>query len=356
MSQSQKRKNMIKISLRYKVALELYASLSLFAAIIIILYYSLFDMIGENLYVLSMGVIGFFIIAFIFFLRTLIMDVNSVKFESDTSKDEPDVVEIRIINKVALEVISSISNIIILAAIFILWITKPGGTSSEVIAIVFIIILLVPMLILLKSLIFDFNLIFMDKKHRDIFLHQLINRKTLVFFVIAIIIILSIFASNKLTTSVGNLYQKSMSTGEENIRDISSNLYITSVAGERNNISKVPITGLTVNIEAMDLDFNFNSITVKFIDKTTTSTLKYGINADESHFYYEGKKTGKGKTILKKGDMGIIQINLSSTKQELYSLDRGKIQLDLGSGRILSRDFKVPEFKNESSVLLYSSD
>ena len=347
---------MIKISLRYKVALELYASLSLFGAIIIILYYSLFDMIGENLYVLSMGFIGFFIIAFIFFLRTLITDVNSVKFETDNNKDEPDIVEIRIINKLALELISSISNIIILAAIFMFWISKSGGGSSEVISIAFIIILLIPMFTLLKSLVFDFNLIFMDKKHRDIFLHQLINRKTLVFFVIAIIIILSIFASNKLTTSMGNLYQKSMSTGEETIRDISSNLYITSIAGERKNISEGPITGLTVYIEAMDLDFNFNSITVKFIDKTTTSTLDYGINADESHFYYEGKMTGKGKTILKKGDTGIIQINLSSTKQELNSFDKGKIQLDLGSSRIISRDFKVPEFKGESRIVLYSTE
>lgn len=347
---------MIKISLRYKVALELYASLSLFGAIIIILYYSLFDLIGENLSVLSMGIIGFFIIAFIFFMRTLITDVNSVKFETDNSKDEPDIVEIRIINKVALELISSISNIIILAAIFMFWLSKSGGGSSEVISIAFIIILLIPMFTLLKSLVFDFNLIFMDKKHRDIFLHQLINRKTLVFFVIAIIIILSIFASNKLTTSMGNLYQKSMSTGEETIRDISSNLYITSIAGERKNISEGPISGLTLYIEAMDLDFNFNSITVKFIDKTTISTLEYGINADESHFYYEGKLTGKGKTILKKGDTGIIKINLSSTKQELNSLDKGKIQLDLGSGRIISRDFKVPEFKGESRIILYSME
>lgn len=346
---------MIKISFRYKVALELYVSLSLFAAILIILYYSFLDMIGENLYVLSMGIIGIFIIAFVFFMRTLITDVNSVKFENDTSKDDPNIVEIRIINKVALEVISSISNIIILAAIFMFWITKPGETSSEVILLVFIIILLIPMLVLLKSLIFDFNIIFMDKKHRENFLHDLINRKTLVFFVIAIIIIFSIFVGNKLITSVGNLYQGSMSTGEETIHDISSNLYITSIAGERKNISKGPIVGLTLYIEAMDLDFNFNSITVKFIDKTNTSTLNYGMNADESHFYYEGKMTEKGKTILKKGDIGIIQINLSSTKQELNSLDRGKIQLVLGGGKIISRDFRVPEFKGESRILLYST-
>ncbi|MDL5502663.1 MAG: hypothetical protein QSU88_05545, partial [Candidatus Methanoperedens sp.] len=88
---------------------------------------------------------------------------------------------------------------------------------------------------------------------------------------------------------MGNLYQKPMSSSEEAITDISSNLYITSIAGVRKNISVGPITGLSIYLEAMDLDFNFNSIIVKFIDKNTSSTLKYGTNADELHFYYEGK-------------------------------------------------------------------
>ena len=52
------------------------------------------------------------------------------------------------------------------------------------------------------------------------------------------------------------------------------------------------------------------------------------------------KGYGIWDTILKKGDVGIITINLSSTKQELYSYDRGTVQLILGNGRIISRDFK----------------
>jgi soluble P-type ATPase len=146
-----------------------------------------------------------------------------------------------------------------------------------------------------------------------------------------------------------------MSGGEQALTDISSKLYITSIAGERKNISEGPITGLSIYLEAMDLDFNFNSITVKFIDKKTSSMLKYGIIADASHFYYEGKMTGKGITILKKGDVGIITINISSTKQELYFNDRGTVQLILGNGKIISRDFKTPEFKGKARILVYSS-
>lgn len=345
---------MIKISLRYKVALELYASLSFFIAAIILIYTTIYDWFSDNLFI-TLAIIGIFLIAFIFFLRTLIMDVNSVKFENDESKEDPNFVEIKLINKVTLELISSISNIIIVTAIFIIGNVTSGGAYPEVISILFIIILFLPLMILLKSLIFDFNLIFMSEKHRENFLSEFVNRKTLVFFVIAIIIIILVFSGNKLVTSVGNLYQKPMSSGEEDITDISSNLYIISIAGDRKNISRGPITGLSIYLEAMDLDFNFNSITVKFIDKKTSSTLKYSTNADESHFYYEGKKTGRGNTILKKNDVGIITINLSSTKQELYSYDRGTVQLILGTGKIISRDFKAPEFKGESMILLYSS-
>lgn len=342
---------MIKITLRYKVALELYASLSLFAAIIILLYYKLSARIGENLYIPTVGIIGFCIIAFIFFLRTLILDVNSAKFEHDESKENANIVEIKVINKVTLEIISTISNFIIIASIFIFGIAKSKGTFSEVLSMAFILFLLIPMITLIKSLIFDFNLLFTNKKHGDNFLNELINRKTILFLFIAIIIIVSISSNNRLVTSVGKLYEKSMTTGEE----FSLNIFITSIAGERKNISDAPVTGLNIYLEALDLDFNINSFTVKFIEENTTSTLKYGITADESHFSYIGKTTGKGNAILRRGEAGIITINLSTTKQELYSYDKGTIQVILGNGKTISKDIKTPELKGDSRILLYSS-
>ena len=140
---------MIKITLRHKVALELYASLSLFTAIIILLYYRLSARIGENLYIPTVGIIGFCIIAFIFFLRTLILDVNSAKFENDESKDDVNVLEIKVINKVTLEIISTISNFIIIASILTFGVARSKGTFSEVLSIAFILFLLIPLLSLL---------------------------------------------------------------------------------------------------------------------------------------------------------------------------------------------------------------
>jgi archaellin len=342
---------MIKITFRYKVALELYASLSLFFVIIILLYYYISDKIRESLFFPVVGMIGLFLIGFIFFMRTLILDVDSVKFESEETRDEPNIVEIKLINKVALEIISSVSNLIIIVLIFLFGFEKSGWIDLEALSMIFIVVLSLPLLILLKSLILDFNLILMNKRHRENFLSELINRKTLVFFIIAILILFSIIASNKMVTSVDNLYDKSMSTGEDTISDISSNLYITSIEGDRT--SDGPVTSLTIYLESMNLDFNFKYITVKLQDKTNISTLKYGQKADESHFYFEGKLTGKGKSILKKGDEGFIKINLSSTKQELYSYDRETIQLDMGNGKIISRDIKTPELNEDTRILLY---
>jgi hypothetical protein len=347
---------MIRISLRQKIALELYATVSLFAAIIILLYYSLFDRIGNKYFLPAVGTIGFCLISFIFFLRTLILDVNSVKFESDDSKDDQSTVEIKRIHKIALEIISSVSNLIIISIIFILGIARSNGDYSDILSKAFIVILLVPMIILLKSLIFDFNLIFIKKKNNESFLHQLINRRSLAFIVIGIIIVISAFSGNFLVTSISNLYGKSISAGDETMSGLSSNLYITGINGEREKISGAPITDLNIYIEAIGFDLNVNSLIVKYTSQTNISTLKYGSNADASHFSYEGKKTGKGSTMLKIGDEGIITINLSLSGQELYSNEKGNIQLIQGNDKTTSKDFTSPGFKEDTLIQLYKQE
>jgi archaellin len=265
-------------------------------------------------------------------------------------------VEIRGIHKIALELISSVSNFIIISAIFIFGISQSKGEYSDILSKAFIVILLFPMIILLKSLIFDFNLIFIKRTKDESFLRQLINRRTLAFIVIAIIIVLAAFSGNILVTSIGNLYGKSISAGDDTISGLSSNLYITGINGERSKISGAPITKLNIYIEAIGFDLNVNSLIVKYTSKTNTSMMKFGSNADASHFSYEGKNTGKGSTILKIGDEGIITINLSLTGQELYSNEKGTIQLIQGNGKTISKDFKSPEFKEDTLIQLYKQE
>jgi len=347
---------MIRISVRHKIALELYATVSLFAVTIILLYYSLFDLIVNKYYLPAVGTIGICLISFIFFLRALIIDVNTVKFESDDSKDDQNMVEIRRIHMMALEIISSVSNLIIISVIFIFGITWSKDGYSNILSQVFIVILLVPILILLKSIISNINLTFIKKKQKESFLYQMINRRTLAFIVLAIIIVISAFSGKILVTSIANLYGKSISAGDEAMSGLSSNIYIAGINGERENISVAPITGLNIYIEAIGFDLNVNSLIVKYTSKTNTSIMKFGSNADASHYSYEGKLTGKGGTILKIGDEGIITINLSSTGQELYSYEKGTIQLIQGNGKIISKDFTSPEFRDDKLIQIYSQE
>jgi hypothetical protein len=329
---------------------------SLFIAIIVLLYYSLSERIAGQLYLPALGIIGFCFISFIFLLRTLILDVNSVKLEGDDSKVDERMVEIRGIHKIALEVISSVSNFLIISVIFIFGISQSKGEYSDILSKAFIVILLVPMIILLKSLIFDFNLIFIKRTKNESFLRQLINRRTLAFIIIAIIIVLAAFSGNVLVTSIGNLYGKSISAGDDTISGLSSNLYITGLNGEREKTSGAPITELNINIEAIGFDLNVNSLTVKYTSETNTSMMKFGSDADASHFSYEGKMTGKGGTILKIGDEGIITINLTLTGQELYSNQKGTLQLIQGNGKTTSKDFTSPGFKENTLIQLYKQE
>ncbi len=119
--------------------------------------------------------------------------------------------------------------------------------------------------------------------------------------------------------------------------------------------SGAPINQIYVNIKGTGMDVNIESISLKYINETTVSTLKYGMIADESHFSYIGKKLAKGETMLKIGEKGIITINLSSTNQELYPYKKGTIQIIPGNDKIISKDFNAGEFKSDSMTLLYTN-
>jgi hypothetical protein len=170
-----------------------------------------------------------------------------------------------------------------------------------------------------------------------------------------IIIFLNSAFVSKITTSIENTYTKSISVGDDTTLDISSNILITSISGEKMDISGGPISQIYINIKGTGMDVNIDSISLKYINETSTSTLKYGTVADESHFSYEGKKLANGDTKLKMGDKGIIKINLSSTNQELYSYKKGTIQIIPGNDKIISKNFNAPEFKGNSIILLYTS-
>lgn len=345
---------MIKITFRQKIALELYSNLSLLSAIIILLFYTFSGRIKNDLYPYIISIIFLFSIVFIYFLRTLINDVNSIEFDEDINKYESKVVNIKGSEKVTLEFFSTLSNAVIVAVIIIFGISETKGPISEILSIIFIVIFSIPIIFLIKYIVFDLNLILRKKKQDDNFFIRLINRKTLALLVIILLIVVFFYSSNVLFTSIKKTSERSLVFSGITTFDISSKISITKISGERKQIQGAPITLIHLYLETTEMKYYINSAIINFINETTTSKLEYGINADGSHFSYKGKNGGKDNTILEVSETGIITINLSSTGQELYSNKNGTIQLIQSNGKMISKEIKAPELKEEAIIQLYS--
>jgi hypothetical protein len=344
---------MVQITLRQKIILELYAILSLFATIVILLYYTLSGSIGTNIYLPVAGIICLFIGAFIYFLRFLIRDVNSINFYENVAKDESKVVEIKRINKITLELFSTVSNVILIASIIIYGISGTRGALSEFLSIIFVIIFSIPIIILIRYIIVNFNLIFGVKKDNENFIVKLLNKGTFFLLLVGLIIVLIVSSSNMLVASMGRLYEKPLLLSGDTMNDLSSKIYITKISGEKKDIPGAAITGLNIYIETTELNYYINSINIYFADENRTSNLEYGFIADRNHFSFRGENSENRKNILNLNEVGIVTINLSSTGQELYSNKSGTLMLNLGTNKNISKDIKVQELKEGSVIQLY---
>lgn len=338
----------IELTLKHKVILNIYAILSLFFSIITLLYSTIYERISGNIYI-PIGIILLFCIVFIFVLRSFIREVISID-PVIIDKDDTNLVEIKRIEKIALEFIAIISNFIIIVLLFFYGYEKSEGTFVKILSILFIIFLFVPILFLIQSIIFE---TFFD---RNQIYSKLINIKTLIIiFLIIIFLFLNSDFVSEMKTSIDKVYTKSIAVDKGLNLDISSDILITSISGEVMGLSGEPVSQIYVNIKGTGMDINLNSISLKYVNENTTSTLKYGTEADESHYSYEGQKLVKGDTMLKMGDKGIMTINLTSTNQELYPYKKSTIQIIPGNNKIISKNFVAPEFKGDSMILLYTN-
>src|SRR4030067_2239609 len=330
---------MIKTTIKHKVILKLYAALSLFSAIITLLYSSTYELLADNIYI-PIGIIGLFFAVFIIVLRSFIQDVISIDPANENENDN-DIVEMKRIDKMAIELIAIISNFMIIVLIFFYGFLKSEGTLPKIFSIIFIFLLLIPILFLIQSIIFD---CFFDKHQ---IYSKIINTKTIIIiFMVLIIIFLNSAFVGKITTSIEKASKKPISVGDDSTLNISSNMLITDISGEIMDKSYVPINQLYINVKGTGMDVDIDSILLKYINENTTSTLKYGIVADGSHFSYKEKNSSEGDTKLEIGNKGTITINLSSTNQELYPHKKGTVQILPGNDKIISKDFNAGEFKS----------
>jgi len=169
---------------------------------------------------------------------------------------------------------------------------------------------------------------------------------TLIIF-IAMVLVAAVAAAVLIQTS-GVLQQKAQQTGKEATSEVSSNMKVVTVVGTR-TLSDVatPVSSLNTSVElsAGGSQIDFSQAIIKYINETTTTTLSYKANgADATHFNFSKDRnpSGTGPSILAAGDLGIINIDLNATSQDLAVRMRGTIQIIPETGTMIVKDIVAP--------------
>lgn len=168
---------------------------------------------------------------------------------------------------------------------------------------------------------------------------------TLIIF-IAMVLVAAVAAAVLIQTS-GILQQKAQQTGKEATEEVSSNLKIISVIGERvnaNSATPVGTLNVTVELSAGGSDIDFQQVIVKYINETSTRTFTHNASsATASNFQYMEERDPEGTpNVLSAGDLGVITINLTASTQELIVRRSGTVHIIPEAGVMVIKDVKAP--------------
>ncbi len=175
---------------------------------------------------------------------------------------------------------------------------------------------------------------------------------TLIVF-IAMVLVAAVAAAVLIQTS-GVLQQKAQQTGKEATTEVSSNMKITSVVGERAvGDATSPLTRLNVSVELSSggSDIDFKQALVRYINETNQVTLHFntttagdanGAAATPTFGYYEERDPSNTVNVLSAGDLAIITIDLSGSSQNLDMRKTGTIQIIPESGTMVVKDIVAP--------------
>ncbi len=170
---------------------------------------------------------------------------------------------------------------------------------------------------------------------------------TLIIF-IAMVLVAAVAAAVLIQTS-GVLQQKAQQTGKEATTEVSSNLKITSVVGERSatNVENLNKLNVTVELSSGGSDIDFNQVLVRYINETKTTTLNFntgssGVATATNFGYFEERNPTSTTNVLSSGDLAIITIDLGQTGQNLDVRKRGTIQIIPEAGTMVIKDIVAP--------------
>jgi len=169
---------------------------------------------------------------------------------------------------------------------------------------------------------------------------------TLIIF-IAMVLVAAVAAAVLLQTS-GVLSQKATETGSEAISEVSSNLMIERISGNRTSSTAVRLSNysITVRCGAGSGNIDLNQMVITAVDKNTTVDLTRGNTADATHYSLaevrdedDSFTAVDGIYVINSGDL--IQITINSSAAEVCAAPRDDISFTL-----------IPEAGNPAVVSL----
>jgi flagellin FlaB len=164
---------------------------------------------------------------------------------------------------------------------------------------------------------------------------------TLIIF-IAMVLVAAVAAAVLIQTS-GILQQKAQQTGKEAASEVTSNLNIISVIGNKGT-SKIDNFTIAVQLSAGGQNIDFKSVVMKYIDNRTADTMSYA-TADLSSLtntsfnFTEERPIGAANQVLQVGELGIITIEPTNG---LDLREKGLIEIVPESGTMVMKEVLAP--------------
>ena len=148
---------------------------------------------------------------------------------------------------------------------------------------------------------------------------------TLIIF-IAMVLVAAVAAGVLISTS-GTLQQKAQSTGTETIAEISSNLMVDTIIGERSSSTALNFTDINVTISpnAGSGKIDLNQMVIKISNGTRlVDNLRYGTTANGTHFTVTELRDDDDSftttvPVINTGDLVYITLKVDPTKSTTNS-------------------------------------
>jgi flagellin FlaB len=169
---------------------------------------------------------------------------------------------------------------------------------------------------------------------------------TLIVF-IAMVLVAAVAAAVLINTT-GSLQQRAQSTGKEATQEVSSNLKVLNVYGQRANDTSPPSgdineINITATLSAGALPMDLTKLIIRFSDGSSAATFAY--NDDYNADWIRGDGTND---VMQPGDL--VQLHFE-TPSDLATRTTVQVSLIPETGSPVSADFKTPATYGDDTTI-----